>query len=207
MATAKKILWAFLKLFAFWMVFFILLRIGFLLYEAHQLKGIPFLSILSLFWHALRLDVSATSFLMLFPFALWIIQSVLPRRFFDILLQVYVSLMIFVLAAITVGEMGVFDEWKTKLHYKALIYLAHPSEIVRTAETGKTIILSIIFILFNLAGYFIWKKRILCCNSGNFTKTIIYPHLYFNNARIASNRDAGRRSANTCESKFMLLFP
>lgn len=140
------------------MLFFMLLRISFLIYEAHQLKDVPLLAIVSLFWHALRLDVSTAAWLMLFPFVLWTVQSIWPRKFFDTLHIIYVSMMIFVLSAITVGEMGIFDEWKTKLHYKALIYLTQPSEIFQTGETWNLVLLTGIFIILNVIGYLLWKK-------------------------------------------------
>jgi len=158
LATAKKIVWAFLKMFVFWMLFFAIQRIVFLCYEYNLLQGVSIISVLSVFWHALRLDISAAMWLMVIPFLIWGLQSVWPRRFFDLAIKIYTGLAIFVFSAITVGEMGVFEEWRIKLHYKALLYLANPSEVVNTAGTGSFILLSGILIALSVLSYFLWWK-------------------------------------------------
>lgn len=145
-------------LFLFWMLYFIILKAGFLIYERHQLAGAGWREILAVFLHGLRLDISAASWLMVFPFLIYLIQSLWPRPLFDRIIRGYVLLMILILAAITTGEMGVFDEWRTKLHYKALLYLVHPSEVVNSAGTGNFLILSTILLAISALAYFLYRK-------------------------------------------------
>ncbi len=56
--------------------------------------------------------------------------------------------------------MGIYEEWKTKLHYKALLYLSNPSEIYNSAETDKFFILFSIFIILFLLSNFLYRKWI-----------------------------------------------
>ncbi|MEI6123335.1 MAG: LTA synthase family protein [Bacteroidota bacterium] len=59
---------------------------------------------------------------------------------------------------ITVTEIAVYSEWKTKLHYKALLYILHPAEIVSTAQTWQLIVFGLFFIGQLLLIFWIYRK-------------------------------------------------
>jgi phosphoglycerol transferase MdoB-like AlkP superfamily enzyme len=156
--AAKKISLAFFKTLVFWLLFYDLLRILFLWYERAYLSDVSFGSILAVFGYALRLDLSMTAFILSIPFILWLLQSIIRKRWIDLAISIYMFLMIFVFTVITMAELGVYDEWKTKLHYKALLSLAHPSEVIKTAETGTFILLLLLLAGLSFGGWLAWKK-------------------------------------------------
>lgn len=149
-----------LKQFIFWILFYALLRSIFLLYHFDLLLatnagiGEIFLS----YTKAFRLDLSAFCYTISIPFILLIPQLFLRRNFFNRLAGVFSILIIVVNALILVSELGVYNEWRTKLYYKALLYLSNPSEVINTAETGKLIILIMIFFLVSGSTVFVYLK-------------------------------------------------
>jgi phosphoglycerol transferase MdoB-like AlkP superfamily enzyme len=119
------------------------------------------------FWHALRLDVSTASYILIIPFLLLLIQSVFNAGFMNIVNRVYTALIIIAYTLVCVAELGIYEEWKTKLHYKALHYLSHPDEVYNSASTGNFIWLVLIFILTVLLSNIVYHRFFL----PEYTKT------------------------------------
>jgi phosphoglycerol transferase MdoB-like AlkP superfamily enzyme len=140
------------------MLFFVLMRLIFLVYNAGQLKGIEFIPVLAVFWHALHLDISTACYIMAFPFLVMVIQSIWSPRWLNTLHIIYSAIILLLLSAITIAEAGVYEEWRTKLHFKALLYLRHPAEIVNTAGTGLAITGGVIFLILSAGSFIIWHK-------------------------------------------------
>ena len=149
-----------LKQYIFWLLFFALNRAVFLVYYNHlvSIDRPGFTEVLSGFWYALRLDISTASYILIIPVFLLLIKSLASWRWIDILNKVYTALFIMVYALITTAELGIYSEWKTKLHYKALHYLANPDEVYNSASTGKFIGLFIIYFVLVFAGIFIYNR-------------------------------------------------
>lgn len=54
--------------------------------------------------------------------------------------------------------MGIYPEWKTKLPFKALMYLENPTEVYNSASTFLFIILIIVFIVQTMIGWLAYKR-------------------------------------------------
>jgi len=156
--TLKQLITAFLKNILFWILLFAFTRLLYLLFNVAFLRDIDFVSIIAVFWHALPLDISTACYLMLIPVLLITIQSIYPMRWLDIVFKAYVFIFVFIFCSIITFEIGVYPEWKTKLHYKALLYLLHPGEILRTAQTWQLIVLFLLIVI-QVGGAFIIYTR------------------------------------------------
>ncbi len=144
-----RIFTSLIRQFIFWILFFAMNRALFLIYYSGlvSLEEPGFSEVMAGFWYALRLDVSTASYLLIIPFFLLLFRSLINARFFDIANKVYTGIMIIAYSLITTAELGIYSEWKTKLHYKALHYLSNPDEVYNSASTGQFIWLVIIFLL------------------------------------------------------------
>jgi len=154
----KNILKSFGKQILFWLLFFTLTRIIFLIYYSKYLAGIDFISIAAVFWHGLKLDLSTVFYIVSIPFILLTIQSFVHRKWMNKVMLIYTAVIIFVYSIIVTAELGIFDEWHTKLSVKALRYVSHPSEVFNSAATSTFFfLLAILFFLF-FAGLFSYVK-------------------------------------------------
>ena len=149
-----------LKQYIFWLLFFAVNRAVFLIYYHHlvSLENPGLSEVMASFWYALKLDISTASYILILPFFLLVIKSLFNWKLVDIANKAYTALIIIAYALITTTELGIYGEWKTKLHYKALHYLSHPDEVYNSASTGKFIGLIFIFIGLVLAGIFIYNR-------------------------------------------------
>lgn len=114
--------------YLFWLIFFALGRLFFLVYYAGYIsqQNISIGEVLLAFPSGLRLDTATfcyPGFIMLLFITLY---STFGGRLFRFLLQGFNYLLLTGYSLIIVGEAGIYEEWQTKLNFKALRYLAHP---------------------------------------------------------------------------------
>ncbi|MBP5710139.1 MAG: sulfatase-like hydrolase/transferase [Bacteroidales bacterium] len=110
------------------------------------------------FIYALRLDLSAACYIMALPMILLSLHCISGKKQILTVLKIYISIVIFAYALVVFADIAVYSEWSTKLNYKALVYLRHPTEIVKSASTTHT--LTVIFgtLLFAAAFIIIYLK-------------------------------------------------
>lgn len=156
----KKILLSLFRQFLFWILFFDLSRLVFILYHLGIIRAekIPFSEIPGIFWHSLRLDAGTTCYILAFPFLLLLIQSLWSPRWINLINKVYTAILIFAYSLTAAGEMGIYAEWKTKLTYKVVKYLSHPSEIYYSAGGLQFYLLLAILVFLFLAGLFAYLR-------------------------------------------------
>ncbi len=123
-----------------------------------MVEKIQLSEILGVFWHSMKLDIATTCYILIFPFILLTIQSVWSPKWLNIINKIYAGFVIIVYSLSAAGEMGIYAEWKTKLTYKVIKYLSHPSEIFNSAETGTFYFLIFLFLFMCTVGIFIYNR-------------------------------------------------
>ncbi len=156
----KKLFLLILRQLFFWILFFNFTRLVFLVYYSGiiSVEGIRFTEVLGVFSHAFKLDLATACYFMIFPFLLLLLQSIWSPAWLNTLNKVYSCIMISVYSLSAAAEMGIYAEWKTKLTYKVIKYLSHPSEIYNSAETGTFFLLLLLFALMIAAGSFAYLR-------------------------------------------------
>lgn len=116
-----------------------------------------FSEILLVFPHSVQLDFSTICYLAFIPFLLLIFRSLYYRAWIVRSIRVYNALLVFLFALILAGETGLYEEWQTKLTYKALLYLRHPAEVIQSARTIIILVLTLFILIYTAFG--IWFFR------------------------------------------------
>ena len=156
----KKVLFSLFRQFLFWIVFFNFTRIIFLIYHLRLIlvEKVPLAGILPMPLKALRLDFATACYIMVIPFIILLVQSLYSPKWINMVNKVYTAILCFAYALTAAGEIGIYSEWKTKLTYKVIKYLSHPSEIYNSSESGIFILLVFLFLFMFLAGFFAYIK-------------------------------------------------
>ncbi len=141
-------------------MFFGFTRLIFLIYNYQLIftEKIAWIEIIKGFWYALKLDFATTCYFMVIPFLITAVQLFLNKRWLTVVKNGYAYIIITLYSLATAAELGIYPEWKTKLTYKALKYLQHPSEIYNSAETGTFFLLVILFLGMSAAGIYFFRK-------------------------------------------------
>lgn len=155
-----KIFWALIKQFAFWIVFFAITRTIYILYNLRYfaLDDIGFGETLASYYHGFQLDLATACYFLIIPFFILLIQSFTKAGWLNTLNKIYMLLVIIVYSLITTTELGIYEEWKTKLHYKAIMYITHPTEIYNSAETSTFFLLMAILVIQIVVSFWLYRR-------------------------------------------------
>ncbi|MDZ7740785.1 MAG: sulfatase-like hydrolase/transferase [Bacteroidota bacterium] len=150
----------FIRLFIFWIIVFAFSRMLYILYNLPyiNMENIGFAEAMASFVHGLRLDTATACYFIAIPFFLYWLISILKWKWLNLLVKYYVLLIIIVYSLLVTTEMGIYSEWKTKLHYKALMYITNPAEIYNSAETGTFFLLLALLAAQILFYFWIYRR-------------------------------------------------
>ncbi len=148
----------FLFQFFSWLVFFQIARLAFVIWNAKAMAELPLGELAVLPLKGVYLDMAMASYFMAVPYlffaaAIWT-EMQWPLR----LNRVFTLVLIVLTSIITIAELPIYDEWKTKLNYKAVAFLGTPSEVVRTATSGQLIGGAVAIALLSMVGFWLLKK-------------------------------------------------
>jgi len=151
---------SFLKQALFWLLFFALGRAVFLLYYGSEALAASdtFSEILLSFIKGFNLDLATTCYFMMFPFAAHIVTIFWSGPIISRIIHIYHSILIIAYSSLISSELGIYAEWKTKINYKALLYLQNPSEVMNTAQTSQILGFSLLTLLLSVFGIWIYNR-------------------------------------------------
>lgn len=109
---------------------------------------------------AFKLDLATTAYFLMPTYLFTVLLVFTGLSVFRYLIQWANYLLILGYSLIIIGELGIYPEWKTKLTYKALLYLAHPSEVLNSASTLTSVILALIGVLLASVGVLAYSKLV-----------------------------------------------
>ena len=175
----KRILKNFILQALFWMLYFAFARAAYILYLFRDVfsPDVSLSHVLSSFVHALKLDLATMCYFMIIPFLLLLIQSVYSPRWINYVNKVYTGILIVLYSLLTAGELGVYREWGTKLHFKGLLYLTNPSEVYNSSDTS-TFFLLVLFTVALFGISFFMYNRFFYKNLVNIKRNLIFSFLF-----------------------------
>ncbi len=90
-------------------------------------------------------------------------------------------MIIVVATSISIGELPIYDEWRIKLNFKAISYLARPAEVFETASVSNLIFGTLAIILLSALAMYVFnrlvllKKEVKHSFAGAFAHLILLP--------------------------------
>lgn len=144
-----KLFLTLLRQFIFWLIVFFITRATFLIYYGQSIanENAPLQEVLLCFWYALPLDISTACYILLFPFILSLVNSFFGFKWINTVNLIYSAIVLLFYLLITSAELGIYEEWRTKLQFKALKYLSNPGEVYNSAVTSTFFILIGLFLI------------------------------------------------------------
>ncbi len=148
----------FLLQFLAWLLFFQFTRLVFVLWNLEEVAGLPAGELLRLPFEALYLDTATACYFMGIPFLLFAAAIFSERAIFLTINRFFTAILVVVVSMVTIGELPIYDEWHTKLNYRAISMLGTPSEVVRTATTAQLGWGSLAIVALSMAGIYLFRK-------------------------------------------------
>jgi phosphoglycerol transferase MdoB-like AlkP superfamily enzyme len=138
MQSARRLILSMLKHYLFWLALFAFARCIFLLWNREELADVSLGHILFAFVKGLYVDTAMACYLLLFPFGIILITAATGKaRIMNASRYVH-GVLFFSFFLLVLSELAIYDEWHTKLNYKALWFFGNPSEVFNTASWTQT---------------------------------------------------------------------
>ncbi|HEX7367817.1 MAG TPA: sulfatase-like hydrolase/transferase [Pelobium sp.] len=128
----------FLKYYLFWVLFFVVNKVVFEIFNAQKLAEFSFLDILNTFLHGLHMDASMAGYFCALPFLAVIIAWLINKKSFPLkAINYYTYVLIFITAITTVIDVNIHREWGTKFNFKAIDFvLTSPKEAFASSSSA-----------------------------------------------------------------------
>ncbi|MEO8887468.1 MAG: sulfatase-like hydrolase/transferase [Mucilaginibacter sp.] len=131
-------LFAFIRFFIFWLLFFAITRAIFELYFHSKLHSVSFIDILKTFLYGIRMDASAAAYIAIIPLLVFFINWFTGNKpVKPIWFKAYTWICLFFISFIAIIDLGIFTEWGAKVNFRAFdtLYMAPAESMSSTAST------------------------------------------------------------------------
>lgn len=134
---AKRLFIFIIKHYLLWIALFAIGRTIFLVWNREELNGVSLGEVLMAYPEAFYLDTAMACYLIALPFLL-VLAGTLTRKSVFVTITNWLHIVLFYsFFLLTISELSIYDEWHTKLNYKALWFFANPTEVIHTASWSQ----------------------------------------------------------------------
>lgn len=149
-----------LKIYLFFVIYFILTRFIFLAYHADFTNELDSTTLFSIPFFGLRLDLSAASYLSLVPLVLITASVWLSNRITKNILNTYTYVLVFVVNVLFLFDIGLYRTWGMRLDTTPLMYINTPKEMFASVPSLVLVGSVAFLIIFSVSICFIFNQLI-----------------------------------------------
>ncbi|MFV0522160.1 MAG: hypothetical protein ACK5MI_07015 [Mangrovibacterium sp.] len=135
------------KYYAFWLIFFLIFKVFFLAYNHAIFFGLPASEIWGIFRHGIIMDFSAAAYFTVLPALLFTFGFFIPNKIVPITIKCYTIIALIFLSTLGIVDMGLYQEWGSRINALALMYLNDLGGIYTSVTTKQTILTPIALVL------------------------------------------------------------
>lgn len=125
----------------FWLLFFAFFRLVSLIIGWNQILEIPALETLGVFWHGLRIDISAASYLFAIPLVCIPFLSCNWNQYTSAVIRNYERLMVLVCTITFAASAVIFKFWGTLLNVRALEFAMYPNQMLASVSGAQLLMI------------------------------------------------------------------
>lgn len=173
----KKWLLLALSFIVIFLLLFLLERGIFLLYFFQKSSLLSFSDISGVFIHGLWLDFSLSCYLLTLPLIVFLIQQLTGRILLNVFLKIYLPVVLFIIGLLFVGDLGIYENWGSKLNVRAIQNFLHPSEMIASSGASPIWLYVLLIAAHVLYGWFSAKylSKRKSVTQGGGIKWLNYP--------------------------------
>ena len=156
----KKRLIAFSCYALFWLAFFFAARLFFILTQYREAFQYGFGTLAATFYHGLKLDISITAYFFIIPLLIAIPGIWFNGKWYRYFIKWYTFILIFVSAAVFVGDTYLYKYWGFRMDYTPLLYLKTPKDAAASVTVTQMIGFLFFCVAISLLFIFLYRKFI-----------------------------------------------
>ena len=142
----------------YWLLFFVFIKIVFLFFHFSQSSEIGLIDSFRVLWHGLKLDISATSYLLILPAIFVLCFSYSGKKLYDLFFRIYTILFLSVISFLCIIDLELYKHWGFRLDTTPLMYINTPTEMMASLEWFVILRQIFIGVIIFLFGWLLYKK-------------------------------------------------
>jgi phosphoglycerol transferase MdoB-like AlkP superfamily enzyme len=156
----KRKLTALLVYSIFWLLFFFCARLFFLIVHHKEAAGLGLQVLAGTFTHGIRLDISATAYIMAIPMLFLIPAIWLKGDWFRHFVRFYTWVILLASSLIIAGDSTLYSYWGFRMDYTPLLYLITPKDAAASVTAGQIIAFGVTVIVLTIIFGLLYKRLI-----------------------------------------------
>ncbi|NLA48895.1 MAG: sulfatase-like hydrolase/transferase, partial [Bacteroidales bacterium] len=154
----KKRLKAILVYFLFWIAFFAVARLLFILTKCQEASEFTPAQLFSTFRYGIKLDLSATGYIMIIPVLLMIPGIYFEGKWFRKFMRCYTIIITGLSSIIVVSDTLLYKYWGFRMDHTPLLYLRTPEAAMASVSTLQIIVVVIGIILLAISFIYLYYR-------------------------------------------------
>lgn len=161
-----------------WLVYFMLARLLFMIYNIDLYKNLSLTNWLGAFYYGFKLDLSVTGYFLAIASLIIIIDNFIRGRVFMVFLQLINGLFLFFSMLIVVVDIELYRNWGYRMDVAPLVFLKNPGEAAASTDTGIYLLLISLFLVLGIFTYYVFKnfvfRKISLLKKGAWYHSLVY---------------------------------
>jgi len=126
----------------------------FLLYFFNKTSSLSIEDIIGVFMHGLWLDISLSFYLITLPFIFFLFQVLFEKKLMNLFFKIYLPIIFFIIGLLFVGDLGIYENWSTKLNVRAIQNILNPKEMMASSGASPVWLYILLIIIHVIYGWY-----------------------------------------------------
>jgi phosphoglycerol transferase MdoB-like AlkP superfamily enzyme len=147
----------YISYFLYWLLFFVVTKALFLIYNHSLTSTLTLREILNVFIYGLRMDVAFTAYICIFPFLLFLARVVFIKLKIEKAVRIYTFCIVALLSFLATADCELYKAWGYRMDITPLQYFKSPEEMGASIYASPLLLLVTIFIVISILFIWIYK--------------------------------------------------
>lgn len=153
-----KSIYILLRYYFFWVLFSVLARAGFLIYNHEQASAFSIPDILNTFLYGLKLDLCVSAYFLLIPIVLLSFSFLIKKTVLIKIFNIYTAILLVLSVFVVMVDFELYRNWGFRMDKTPLLYLTTPGEALASTKAWITIVFILSILLVSAGCYIVYLK-------------------------------------------------
>lgn len=166
-----------LKYYIFWIVFSIVAKGLFLVYQYSETSSLEIADYWMIFWKGLRMDLSFGGYIMMLSSIILALGVFLPSAWVKRIFSGLTFLLLLICSLVVVGDLELFKNWGYHMDATPLLYLKTPGDALASTPTWLILLLIALCVVLVCVFYIFYQRKIspeLKISDGKMWHAVVY---------------------------------
>ena len=166
-----------LKYYIFWIVFSVVAKGLFLVYQYSETSSLEIADYWMILWKGLRMDLSFGGYIMMLSSVILVLGVFLPSVWVKRIFSGLTFLLLLICSLVVVGDLELFKNWGYHMDATPLLYLKTPGDALASTPTWLILLLIALCIVLVCVFYIFYQRKIspgLKISDGKMWHAVVY---------------------------------